>query len=66
MSKRSIVNFIVEKAKTRETKISNVEVFDSYSFITVPFQEAEFILRTFKREKFGKRPMVVKAEDRDN
>ncbi|PKL85141.1 MAG: RNA helicase [Ignavibacteriae bacterium HGW-Ignavibacteriae-1] len=66
MSKRSIVNFIVEKAKTRETKISNVEVFDAYSFITVPFQEAEFILRTFKREKFGKKPMVVKAEDRDN
>jgi ATP-dependent RNA helicase DeaD len=61
MTKRSIVEFIVQKAKTREAKISNIEIYDTYSFITVPFREAEFILRAFKKEKFGKKSMVEKV-----
>jgi len=61
MSKRSIVDFIVQKAKTHEAKISNIEIYDTYSFITVPFREAEFILRAFKKEKFGKKSMVEKV-----
>ncbi len=61
MTKRSVVDFIVQKAKTREAKISNIEIYDTYSFITVPFREAEFILRAFKKERFGKKSIVEKA-----
>ncbi|MCX6154917.1 MAG: DEAD/DEAH box helicase [Candidatus Kapabacteria bacterium] len=64
MTKKSIVEFIKLKAKTHDKKINSVEVFDTYSFITVPFSEAEFILRAFRSDKPGKRPIVEKAADK--
>lgn len=67
MTKRSIVELIKEKAKTRDSKINDVQVFDTYSFITVPFQEAEIILKVFKSlDKTRKRPIVEKADDKQS
>lgn len=64
MSKRSIVQYIIDNAKTHESKINNVEVYDSFSYISVPFQEAEIILNIFKRKKKGKKQIISKAEPR--
>lgn len=66
MSKKSIVQLIKDKAKTHDKKINDVQVFDTYSFITVPFQESEFILRAFKKDRIGKRPIVEKAAEHKN
>lgn len=63
MTKKSIVDLIKEKAKTHDRKINDVQVFDNHSFITVPFQEAEFILRVFRKEK-GNRSIVEKVDER--
>ena len=64
MNKRAIVQLIKDKAKTHDKKINNVEVFDTYSFITVPFQEAEIILSVFRKTKPGKRSIVEMATER--
>ena len=66
MTKRSVVDLIVRKAKTYENKINDVQVFDTYSFITVPFQEAEIILHVFQKENPHKRSIIEKAGDRKN
>jgi len=58
MGKRKLVDLIKKKAGIDQQKIDNVQVFDSYSFITVPFREAERILQSFKKENRGKRPVV--------
>ncbi len=58
MGKRKLVDFIEKKAGIDQRKIDNVQVFDSYSFITVPFREAERILRSFQKENGGRRPAV--------
>lgn len=58
MGKRKLVDFIKKKAGIDQRKIDNVQVFDSYSFITVPFREAERILRSFQKENGGRRPAV--------
>ena len=60
MTKRSIVELIKDKAKTYDKKINDVQVFDSYSLITVPFEEAEIILNAFRKNKAGKRPVIEK------
>lgn len=65
MTKKSIVKFIMDKAKTYEKKISDVDVFDTYSFITVPFSEAEIILNVFKRERPGRKPIIEKASGKN-
>jgi len=47
----------------RAGKISEVRVMDSYSFMSVPFTEAEKILRSFKSQGDRKRPFVQKADE---
>ncbi len=65
MTKRKLVQFIEKKAAVNQRKIDDVQVLDTYSFITVPFKEAEQILKHFKKENNGKRPVVEVAGGRN-
>lgn len=62
ISKKGLVDFIVKKAGTPPNLIEKIVIHDRYSFVTVPFAEAEQILAKFK--KAGKRSIVVKAKKR--
>ena len=62
MTRKKLVDFIVKKAGTQQSMIDNVEVLKDFSFITVPFAEAEIILKKFKNMKTGNRAVVVKAK----
>ncbi len=66
MTKRTIVDLIKEKANTHDRKIDNVEVFENYSFISVPFEEAEIILRRFQSERVGAKPLIERAGAKDD
>ena len=44
---------IVNKTSTNKAKITNVRVFDDFSFVTVPNNEANKILKKFSSEKVG-------------
>ena len=59
-----LVNFIENNAHIDQQKIDDVQVMDSYSFITVPFIEAEKILKTFKKVSRGRRPVIERATKR--
>jgi len=61
MTKRKLVQFIEKTAGVNQRKIDDAQVLDTYSFITVPFKEAEQILKHFKKENKGKRPVVEMA-----
>jgi ATP-dependent RNA helicase DeaD len=58
-TKRSLVDFIVKFAGTPRSIIDNVEVFDNFSFITVPFEEAEKILAKLKKSKGEDRRLLI-------
>lgn len=61
LTPRQLVNFIEKKARIDQQKIDDVQVMDTYSFITVPFREAEQILNSFKKITRGRRPVVERA-----
>ncbi|PID26962.1 MAG: RNA helicase [Candidatus Cloacimonadota bacterium] len=63
MSKRDLVEFIKKKTDIEDRKIEDVRVYESFSFITVPFMEAELIISIFKKGNRGRRPMVEKAKE---
>ncbi|TFH02169.1 MAG: ATP-dependent helicase, partial [Calditrichales bacterium] len=65
MTRRKLVEFIKNKANVDDRKIDDVQVMDIYSFITVPFREAEQILEAFKKENTGKRKLVEVANTKD-
>jgi ATP-dependent RNA helicase DeaD len=61
MNKRKLVSFIKDKANVEDRSIDDVQVFDKFSFITVPFKEAEHIIECFKKDSNGRRPVVEMA-----
>ena len=62
MSRKKLLSLIKQKAHVDDWKIKDVKIFDKFSFVTVPFEEAEIILGVFKREKKGRRPIIVRAK----
>ena len=62
MTPRKLVSFIKEEAGVSDSAIKDTRIFDTFSFITAPFEDAEIILEIFKRKRRGKRPLIVKAK----
>lgn len=62
MTKRKLAEFITKKSGVRGSLIDDIRLFDDYSFVSVPFNEAEKILRAFKNENIGRGPVVTKAK----
>ncbi|MBN2280036.1 MAG: DEAD/DEAH box helicase [Candidatus Marinimicrobia bacterium] len=61
MTKKSLVSLIVEQAGTPSHLIQEVEIYDNFSFVTVPFVEAEIIIDRFRKSKDKGRPMIQEA-----
>ena len=57
---RKLVNLIMSKVSIKASEISDVQVMDKFSFITVPFEKAEKIVFNFKSR--GQRPLVSHAK----
>ncbi len=62
MTPGKLVAMIHKETGVRPYAIQEVQVLDSFSFLTVPFQEAGVILNIFKKQGRGKKPLVVKAK----
>jgi len=64
LSKRDLVEMIADKSKVSERNINEVLVLDSCSFLTVPQNDANSILDSFKFETKGKKPLIEVAKVR--
>ena len=62
LSSQSLVEMIVKESLVPSSRISEVKVLDSFSFLTVPFADAEAILESFsKRDK--SKPNIQRAKE---
>lgn len=62
MTQKKLVSLIIEKAKIKESKIKKVEIYENFSFVNVPFIEAEMIIEAFSKERKGRKPLIEKAK----
>ncbi len=62
MTPKKLISFIRKGTDTKSTAIQNIKIFDKFSFISVPFKDAEIILQVFRKSGKGRRPLVVKAK----
>jgi ATP-dependent RNA helicase DeaD len=62
MTPQKLVNMIHQATGVWKNAIQEVQILDTFSFITVPFREAGVILEVFKKQGRGKKPLVVKAK----
>jgi ATP-dependent RNA helicase DeaD len=62
VSPSKLVKFIIKNTGVKNSAIDQVEVYDNFSFITVPFKEAEIILSIFQKKSGNKKSLIVKAK----
>ena len=65
MTPKKIVDLISEKTKIHESKLKGVEVYENFSFVSVPFVEAETIVDIFQKDRRGKKPLIEKAKQKN-
>jgi len=63
LSKKELIAFITDKCLISPSKIRDILILERFSFVTLPFSEAEIVLSSFKKEK-GSRPLIMKAKEK--
>jgi len=58
-----LVTFIKDKCGIRDEKIKGVQILEKFSFVTLPFHEAEMLLDHFKKTKKGRWPLITRAKE---
>ncbi len=64
LTHKKLVKFIIEKCGIRDSKIRDIQILDSFSFVTLPFNEAETLLTHFKKKKRGSGMNITKAKEK--
>ncbi|MDR3258188.1 MAG: DEAD/DEAH box helicase [Fusobacteriaceae bacterium] len=64
MTPKKLVELVTEKTGVESRHIKNAEVYENFSFISVPFLEAEAIVDVFKKNRRGGKPLIEKAKGR--
>lgn len=60
LNPKKLVELITSRVQLKSKQISDVQVMDKFSFITVPFDKAEKIVVSFKEK--GQRPIISHAK----
>jgi len=63
ISPRSLIKMITNETKVRAGSIEDVKVMESFSFLTVPFEDAEIILKSFNNKEGERKAVVQRAND---
>lgn len=60
---KKLIKYIQDETDIAAKEILDVKVLEDFSFITCPFEQAEYIIRIFKRKNAG-RSIVSIAKER--
>ncbi len=60
MHSGKLVKFLLAQADIQSRDISDVQVLEKFSFITVPFEKAEALIASFKEQ--GRKPLITRAK----
>ncbi|MFH0925511.1 MAG: DEAD/DEAH box helicase [bacterium] len=62
LTRNKLVDFIKDKCNIKSERIRDIQILDKFSFVTLPFHEAEMLLSYFKGRKRGHEPFITKAK----
>ncbi len=63
---KKLIDLISEKCGIDERRIQGLTMFDRFSFVNVPFEDAEIIIEQFRAKNKGERTIIRKADDRSD
>jgi ATP-dependent RNA helicase DeaD len=53
---------IINTTNMRSRDITDIQVMDNFSFVTVPFEYADPLIKAFKAKKKGQKPLIMHAK----
>jgi len=59
---QKLIHFIQTKCGIKSKKIRDIQILDKFSFVTLPFHDAEVLLSYFKGKNKGNGPFITKAK----
>ena len=62
LTQKKLADFIKDKCRIPSMKIRDIQILDKFSFVTLPFHEAEILLSHFKKRRRGAGPFITKAK----
>jgi ATP-dependent RNA helicase DeaD len=57
---RKLVDLIQDRVSIKSRQLSDIQILDSFSFVTVPFEKAEEVIECFQEK--GKSPLISHAK----
>ena len=64
LNRKKLAAFIQNKCGISADQIRDIQILDKFSFVTLPFNEAEMVLSHFKKRKKGSGPFISKAKSK--
>jgi ATP-dependent RNA helicase DeaD len=64
LTRKKLIAFIKDTCNISPGKVKDIMILEKFSFITLPFHEAENVLNHFKKGKKGAAPLITKAKKR--
>ena len=64
LTRKKLAAFIQNKCGISADQIRDIQILDKFSFVTLPFHEAELLLSHFKKRKKGSGPFISKAKNK--
>jgi len=61
ISPRRLVDLIMSRVRMKPRNISDIQILDNFSFITVPYNKAEKIIASFKEK--GQKPLITHVKN---
>jgi ATP-dependent RNA helicase DeaD len=62
LTRKKLINFIQDKCGITIGKIKDIQLQNKFSFVTLPFHEAEIVLSHFREQKKGLGPFITKVK----
>jgi ATP-dependent RNA helicase DeaD len=61
LTRKKLVDFIQNKCSIKSERLRDIQILEKFSFVTMPFNEAEKLLSQFIKRKKGSGPFISRA-----
>ncbi len=62
LTRGKLTEFLRDKCRVKGDRFRDIQILDKFSFVTLPFNEAETVLSFFKKKTRGSGPFITKAK----
>lgn len=66
LTRKKLVKIIKAKCDISGERVRDIQIFDKFSFVTLPFSEAEKVLSYFKKHGGSSKPFIIRAKKEKN